>query len=268
MPILYVYDKLMMTSRHVWENIAKGQGELGMESKYSMVYNDLLGKIKSGAYPANSKLPSEAALIAQYGVSRDTLRKALNLLDQDGFIQKSKGREAQVLDLEKVVFPVSGLTSFRELAQNEGLQFQTYVKQLEIVKNNRAVMRCLDLKKEDEAWRLYRVREIDGERVILDKDYLNRKYVPELREEDCANSLYAYLEQDLGLKIGFAQKEITVRKITEEDKLYLDLSKSDLIVVVSSYVYLENAALFQYTESRHRWDKFRFVDFAKRSHKP
>ncbi|GAY77341.1 trehalose operon transcriptional repressor [Sporolactobacillus inulinus] len=38
------------------------------------------------------------------------------------------------------------------------------------------------------------------------------------------------------------------------------------VVVVRSLVYLENAQLFQYTESRHRADKFRFVDFARRDH--
>ena len=36
------------------------------------------------------------------------------------------------------------------------------------------------------------------------------------------------------------------------------------IVVVRNFVYLDDASLFQYTESRHRLDKFRFVDFARR----
>jgi len=34
---------------------------------------------------------------------------------------------------------------------------------------------------------------------------------------------------------------------------------------VKNYIYFDNATLFQYTESRHRPDKFRFVDFARRS---
>lgn len=38
------------------------------------------------------------------------------------------------------------------------------------------------------------------------------------------------------------------------------------VVVVRNYVYLEDTTLFQYTESRHRLDKFQFVDFARRSH--
>ncbi|RBN38157.1 trehalose operon repressor, partial [Priestia megaterium] len=57
---------------------------------------------------------------------------------------------------------------------------------------------------------------------------------------------------------------ISVDELTDEDKCYLDLKDYEHIVVVRNYVYLEDASLFQYTESRHRLDKFRFVDFARR----
>ncbi|XLG13386.1 Trehalose operon transcriptional repressor [Bacillus velezensis] len=36
------------------------------------------------------------------------------------------------------------------------------------------------------------------------------------------------------------------------------------MAVVKNRVFLEDTSLFQYTESRHRLDKFRFVDFARR----
>ena len=91
-----------------------------LASKYILVSNDLAARIQSGMYPAGSRMPAESQLIREYGVSRDTLRKALAVLEQEGYIQKARGREALVLDREKVVFPVSGLTSFQELAEAEG----------------------------------------------------------------------------------------------------------------------------------------------------
>jgi len=66
------------------------------------------------------------------------------------------------------------------------------------------------------------------------------------------------------LKISYAKKEIIVEEPTEEDRKWLDLEGFHNIVVIKNYVYLEDASLFQYTESRHRPDKFRFVDFARR----
>ena len=79
------------------------------------------------------------------------------------------------------------------------------------------------------------------------------------------DSIYEYIEEVLGLKIAFAQKEITVESATLEDKKLLDCEGYDMIVVVKSYTYLDDTRLFQYTESRHRPDKFKFVDFARRT---
>ena len=62
-----------------------------MASKYVLVYNDITTRIQSGMYPAGSRLPAENLLIREYGVSRDTLRKALAMLEQDGYIQKARG---------------------------------------------------------------------------------------------------------------------------------------------------------------------------------
>ncbi|MBJ8193016.1 UTRA domain-containing protein, partial [Bacillus cereus] len=52
----------------------------------------------------------------------------------------------------------------------------------------------------------------------------------------------------------------------EEDHKLMDLQNFTHAGVVRNYVYLEDTTLFQYTESRHRLDKFQFVDFARRSH--
>ena len=72
-------------------------------------------------------------------------------------------------------------------------------------------------------------------------------------------------EEDLGLEIAYAQKEITIEPVTNEAKILLNLHPNDTqVVIVRSLVYLEDTRCFEYTESVHRLDKFRFVDFARR----
>ena len=236
-----------------------------MEKKYRILYDILLEKIEKKEYKPGDKLPSEGELIETYGFSRDTVRKALNLLVQDGFIKKSQGRAAEVLDKSKFNFPVSEIASFKEIYKNSSSQIKTYVENLEIIKGDRKLMECLQLKEEDEAFSLVRIREIDGEKIIIDKDYFSRKAVPNLPLRAAQDSVYEYLEREMGLKIGFAIKEITVHPATQEDEQLLDMKNYDMVVVVKSYTYLEDSFLFQYTESRHRPDKFKFVDFARRS---
>ena len=233
-------------------------------SKYQMIYQDLLDKIKQRVIQPNTYLPSENELMKQYDASRDTVRKALNLLLQNGYIQKNKGKGSLVLDMDRIAFPVSGVTSFKELQKTLHGDVETIVNMFleEDVPN--------DLKddlymEKGKIYHVERIRKIDGEKVILDTDYLNGEIVKGLKIEHAKNSLYEYIEKELGLKVSFARKEITVVKATQREKQPLDMLDYDLLVCVKSYTYLEDATLFQYTISKHRPDKFRFVDFARRT---
>lgn len=235
-----------------------------MSSKYLKIYNNIVEKIDNGIFETNKKLPSEAQLMEEYKVSRDTVRKSLNLLERNGYIEKSKGKGSFVLDINKFNFPVSGIKSFKEIENSLGKECKTILKELSLKSPNDRIMKKLEVSPNKYIWNIVRVRNIDGENIILDKDYINSKFVPRLTEEICEDSLYSYIEGELGLKIAYAEKEITVQKSTEEDKDLLDLRGYDMVVVVKSYTYLEGRKLFQYTESRHRPDKFKFVDFARR----
>jgi GntR family transcriptional regulator, trehalose operon transcriptional repressor len=233
-------------------------------NKYLPIYNDLLKNIETGKWTSGTKLPSENELVEFYQTSRETVRKALNLLAQNGFIQKLRGKGSVVLDVSKYDFPVSGLVSFKELAQKMGNRAKTVVYEFELMDPDSHIRKQLQLSPSEKVWKVIRGREIEKESIILDKDFINHSIVHGLTSDICAKSIYEYVEGDLNLKISFAKKEITVEEVTEEDQKYLDLKDYKHVVVVKNYVYLDDATLFQYTESRHRLDKFRFVDFARR----
>ncbi|MFS0865026.1 trehalose operon repressor [Fredinandcohnia sp. 179-A 10B2 NHS] len=237
-----------------------------MTNKYLTIYSEIVDKIKEGELKPHTLIPSENELKDEYNTSRETIRKALNLLSQNGYIQKVKGKGSIVIDVNKFDFPVSGLVSFKELAEKMGDKPNTIVNELSLGKPDNFIKQQLQLSGKDQVWKVIRTREMGGERIILDKDFLSKKFVPELTEEICENSIYEYLENELNLSISFAKKEIIVVEPTEEDQELLDLEGFHNVVVIKNYVYLDNASLFQYTESRHRPDKFRFVDFARRTH--
>ena len=233
-------------------------------NKYLAIYKEWTDKIKAGEMKPGEALPSENDLALQYETSRETIRKALNLLSQNGFIQKIRGKGSIVLDVQKMSFPISGLVSFKEVSKNFKAESITTVHDFGLIKPDPFIKQQLSASSKDEIWKVTRSRTIGNETIILDKDFFLKKYVPTLTKQICEGSIYEYLEKDLHLNISFAKKEIVVEDCTEEDKKHLDLEGFSHIVVVKNYVYLDNASLFQYTESRHRLDKFRFVDFARR----
>ena len=233
---------------------------------YELIYGTLEGNILKGLYPPEDFLPSEAQLMRQYGVSRDTVRKALGKLMANGYIQKIQGKGSLVLKRDQFRFPVSGLTSYKELQKSAGYQSVTRVVRLKKIVIDTEQAETTGFMVGDEVIVLTRVREIDGLKIIVDQDLLLTSVVPYLDTEIAEDSIYSYFENKLGLNIAFAEKEITVEMLTEEDHALLDLNDNDRnIVVIRSRVFLANAQQFQYTESRHRADKFKFYDFARRN---
>lgn len=233
-------------------------------SKFNEIFLDLEAAILNQRFISGDLLPSENELVKTYNVSRETIRKALNLLLEKGYIQKIQGKGSIVLDIKRFDFPVSGLTSYKELQDAQNMNSQTIVVSNGLLPVSEELANHLKLSVGTPVLYLERLRKVHGEVVIIDKDYLVTSIVPSIPNEAAEDSLYHYIEQTLGLSIGYAQKEITVDPITEEDKRLMDLQEDTHVVVVRSDVYLEDTTLFQHTESRHRLDCFRFVDFARR----
>ena len=235
-----------------------------MSSKYVQVYNALKKQIVSGEYAIGVALPAEAVLQEKFRVSRDTVRKSLGMLENQGYIQKGRGRAAVVVERGAYNFPFAEILSFKELNAHLSRQTETEVENLEILSDRETIENLFEDDEEREVYDLLRVRLIEGERVIVDHDYFKRSVVKNLPLRACRDTVYAYLENELGLEIGYATKEIVVEDATEDDKRYLDMKEYGLVVVVRSYTYTKDNQLFQYTESRHRPDYFRFVEVAQR----
>ena len=83
--------------------------------KYEIILRDLEKKIHEGRYPENELLPSENQLTVLYQTSRATVRQALKILEENGIIQRRHGFGSIVIPRERLMFPISGLTSFKEL---------------------------------------------------------------------------------------------------------------------------------------------------------
>ena len=61
-------------------------------AKYMQVYKVLLSRIEQGIYPVGSCLPSETELINEFQVSRITVRRALQDLEDNGYVKRKRGK--------------------------------------------------------------------------------------------------------------------------------------------------------------------------------
>ncbi|MTB64401.1 UTRA domain-containing protein [Streptococcus sp. zg-86] len=234
-------------------------------SKYKQVYEDIKEQIVAGSLPAHHELPSENELMNHYQFSKDTIRKSLALLERDGYIRKQQGRNSIVLEpsLNKPQSLTTILT-MGELNHPQTHDVQTKLTDLYIVQGNPILMDIFQVDDSVDFYRVGRTRTINGECVEYELSYFDRRIVPYLNRTIAEDSIYHYLEQELGLTISYSEREISFRYANDDEKVALDLGDYNMVVVVTSTTYLENGQAFQYGSISYRPDKITFTSTAKR----
>lgn len=234
-------------------------------AKFSAIFLEIKERIEQGNYAPGTLLPSEHQLAEDFKASRETIRKALRRLQEAGYIHKQQGRGSVVLDVHRFQFPVSGLTSFKELKDSQNMPFKTVICHNEIVPAPDFLVQAGLVEEGERMHLLIRQRIMEDKIEILDKDYIRCRIVPELPSAIVAQSLYHYLEDQLKLKIAYAKKEFTADNLSTRDAALMQSPIASTVIAVRSEVFLEDTQFLQYTESLHKLDKFRFIEFARRS---
>ncbi|MFQ9135286.1 MAG: UTRA domain-containing protein [Haemophilus parainfluenzae] len=233
-------------------------------SKYKQVYNEIKTQINNGNLAPLQELPSENELMQSYGFSKDTIRKALSLLEIDGYIQKQQGRNSIVLehDLSKPQM-LSEIKTVSELNSASTHQVKTTLTSLYIVQGEEELMHIFNVDDQIDFYRIARLREIDGEAVEYEVSYFDRRIVPFISREIAEHSIYHYLENELKLKIS-THNENCLSLCERRRKNAIDLGEYDMVVNVTSTTYLADGRPFQYGSISYRPDKIAFTSTAKR----
>lgn len=234
-------------------------------SKYKEVYSDIKEKIKNGHLKSGEFLESESELAQKYLYSKDTIRKALSMLELDGYIQKVKGKNSLILGHGRLKNTyLSSIQTSSELNKMEELDIKTNLISLYIVQGEEELMDIFNVSEDSDFYKVVRTRSLDGERIELDYLYFDRTTVPFLNKKIVEKSIYEYLENNLKLKISHSRREIKFRYANEDEKRNMDLGDYNMVVVIESLTYLSNGNLFQYGSTSYRPDKFTFTTVAKR----
>lgn len=240
-----------------------------MKNKFENLYEDLKQKIETQEFTFNSFIPSENELTKIYDCSRSTVRRAISELIHRGYVQVRQGSRVRVIyePVERNVFKIGGIESFKEAAARNGFSYETKVVRLEKIIADAEISARTGFKIGEELYDVRRVRYIEGKALILDKNYFLTSVVTELTEEIATKSIYEYLENTLKVKIMTSKRKMTAELATSEDKKYLDLADYNCLAIVSGRVFNDAGIQFEYTESRHRPDYFCFEDTAIRRRK-
>lgn len=238
------------------------------KSKYEWIYKDLKEKIENGSYVFQELLPSENLLIQFYDCSRNTVRRAIGRLVTDGYVQTIQGKGVRNIyrPVEQAAFTLGEIESFQESARRNHQTAKTKVLLFTEITADASFSQRTGFPEGAELFYLQRLHYLDNKALILNHNYFLKSQVPRLTREIAEHSIYDYLENTLHMTIVNSRRVMTVEHITQIDEKYLELNAEDYncLAVVTSYTYNSSGIMFEFTQSRHRPDYFRFQDNAVR----
>lgn len=232
---------------------------------YEDIYKDLKNSIENDEFISGSKLPSENNLCKKYGVSRNTVRRAFQMLSDEGMVTSAKGKGVFVLNQKQINLGFGGVKSFAEITVQNNLKYVTEIKKFEEVIVDKKLSEKTNFSVGTRIWNIVRLREIEEQTIIIDNNYFDADIIIGLSKNIAEESIYRYIEMQLELKIFGAKKMITVESAKSMDKKYLALDELNCVAVVRRNSFLEDGRQFEFTESRHHPEKFVFSTFARRN---
>lgn len=236
------------------------------KAKFEMIYKDLKEKIESQEYTYQELLPSENTMVDIYHCSRNTIRRAVAELAEQGYVQSLHGKGVRIIyqPIDPASFTIGGIESFKESATRNRKKTRTEVIQFAEIVCDERISAKTGFPIDSELYYIQRVRFLEEKALILDINMFLKSIVPGLTPAIAKESIYEYIENELEMSIVTSKRKMTVERTTEIDEKYLELDDYNCLAVVSGQTYNADGIMFEYTQSRHRPDYFCFQDTATR----
>ena len=198
---------------------------------YQQIYDDIKGAIKDGAYKVDEKIPSEAELSEEYGVSRITVRRAIEDLCADGYLTKMQGRGTFVgkPHIMRRLSQSKATRSFSEICEEAGVTPGAHLIERQIVPVRPDEQEFFGLGPDALLIYVHRVRTADGLGVCDENmfvPYDGGRDLLTLPLED--TSLFDAIEQATGHRPASNEDwNITAVKATTDQASLLGISVGD-----------------------------------------
>ncbi|MFC0225110.1 GntR family transcriptional regulator [Serratia aquatilis] len=168
---------------------------------YAEVVKCLRDRVNSQEYRVGDIFPSEQKLALMLNISRNTLRKAITVLVDEGLLEKRHGSGTYIKN--KNIRPnVSTLKSFSENAQQAGKNCTSKVLKFMVIESNADIASQLRIKTGDQVYYVRRLRFIDGKPVQLEDTWMSVALFPDLSLQNMVKSKFEYIELSCGMTIA------------------------------------------------------------------
>lgn len=227
---------------------------------YYQLKNVLLAYIKEQNSDLESLIPTEVEISEHFGISRPTVRQAINELVVEGYLYRVKAKGTFISKPKIRQDFLLILDSFNNEMRKKGLTPSTKVLSIELHECDAKVGEALRLSSGSKVFKLSRLRYANNEPIVFVVTYLPFDRCPDILSKDFeANSMYEILEKEWGLLIARVQRSLESILAGEFEARLLEIEKGAPIQYFESIAYLSDGSPIEYSLAKYRGDRNKFT---------
>ena len=203
-------------------------------------------------------IPSERQLTVELGVSRLTVRAALDELVREGYLVRRRG--AGTFVAEPKVAKGMNITSFSEDMRQRGLTPGSRTIELRVVPAGARLGRILHVSPSEPVVAAKRLRLADGEPMAIELLHVRESLVPGLTALDLEQeSFYELLEHRYGIEIAGGTQTVEPTVTNEEESEALGVPLHSPALLFERVTRSQAGDIVEFTSSTYRGDRYRLV---------
>jgi GntR family transcriptional regulator len=202
-------------------------------------------------------LPSEPELSDLFSVNRGTIRHALQVLENEGFIRKEKGRGTFVRRM-RLQMDLSYLQSTTEEIKRRGWRPKTKLIEIRKIKPNERVSEILQLDDPDLVWEVLRIHSANNEPISVQRAMVPIKLMPDLDSKNLEGSFYKIWKMDYQIIADRGEQTIRTRLPLDDEMDMLRIDKENPVFEITRVTYSQQDIPIEYLRSIWRGDRYDF----------
>ncbi|HET8735008.1 MAG TPA: GntR family transcriptional regulator [Pricia sp.] len=190
---------------------------------HAQIEEYLRGLIIQKEYQNGDKfLPKEVAMAMQLGVSRNTIRQAINKLVHEGLIERKKGVGTKVAT-KRISTRLDNWISFSKEMRNQGIEVVNYLVNAVLIHPDKEVQKALSIEESKKVWKLEKIRGSKDAKYLYSVSYFHPR-IGISGGDNFNRPLYELLEQEYDVIVATSKEKLRAIKadITIAEKLGLD----------------------------------------------
>ncbi|WP_054950116.1 GntR family transcriptional regulator [Numidum massiliense] len=227
---------------------------------YKQVYEWIKHNIDENEWTPGTQLPPEPVLSKDLGVSRQTLRQALQLLIDEGLLYRQQGKGTFV-QKRRSQYELTILTSFSEQMRARGKQPSSKVIEIQSnIRPDQKMQLQLGLTSRNRLLKIVRLRLADETPMSLETVYIEENVCPGLAEQDLAKqSLYNLVEDVYRLSISYGSISLDAEKASPAEAELLQVEPFSSILYMECLNYTHNSRPLFITHAKYPKERYIFT---------